>query len=965
MQCNYFNCLGWQRVYFCCCRSYIENVKELGMSILDEQSRRLGVITGICLLAAVFAGCARQPTADELIAEARQMHQQRDQRGAIIQLKNALQINPDNAEARLLLAGVYNDAAEPVSAEKEARKAVSLGMAPATALPVLAEALLRQNKYADMLAATATVDGGATPELMMLRGRAHLGAGDLAAARQEFDSVLQAQPKNVAALTGLAQLAALERNMDEANRRVTQAVADHPGDINVWMVKGNIERVQGNIEAAERAYDGALKIDPADGDAHLQKVYLYIDARQFDAAARELAAYKKVAKGSLLLPYTQALLSYSKGDTAAALDPLLQVLKVAPTHRPSLLLAGAVQFKLGAIAQAELHLAKYLDRDPGNLSARKLLVSTLLQGKRPHDAQVVLAPALKVPNPDAYVLSLAAEIAVQNRDFSAASAYYARATALEPKLAALHTSLGLSLLGGGDQERAMSELEKATVIDNGSLPAGLALVRTALGLQRYDQALAAARKLAVTHPADAEVSYLTGSAQQGKRDAAGARASFEQALRQRPGYYAPVASLALLDVADNHPDAAEARLRAFLATDKNNMDAMTALSGLAARRGKAQEATGWLEKSLAANPDTVWPALRLTANYLEGRQFERGLTLARKTSAANPTNTDTLDMLGQAQLASGKTVEAVETYSQLTKLLPRSASAQYRLAMAQAQAGKDGDARDSLKKALQQAPDYLDAKLALAGVAQRMGDGVLVLAMAREIQRQQPKSAAGLLIEGDLLAKQDKKGAAVILYERALALAPDTLVKIKLAHMLAADGKVAIAEQRLARWIGDAPGAPATVGLRMYLAQLSIAAEHYEQAGTQLEAVLAMEGKPGAPSPAVLAEALNNLAYVYQQKKDPRALPTAEKALVLAPGDPAVMDTAGWLLVEGGDMARGLPLLRKSAAMAPSSVVSYHLAHGLFRAGDKPGARKVLEDLLAGDAHFPQADGARSLLKQL
>ncbi|MBP1202284.1 putative PEP-CTERM system TPR-repeat lipoprotein [Duganella sp. 1411] len=935
------------------------------MSIFSRTNSRGGAVAGACVLLAALTACAKQPTADELIAEARQMQGKRDLQGAIIQLKNALQLNPGNTAARLLLAGVYNDAGDPLSAEKEARKAVTLGLDQAKAMPVLAEALLRQGKYAAMLKETAPAEGAPAPEIQLLRGRAHLGLGDLPAARQQFDEVLRSRPKDVGATTGLAQVAALERDMERADLYAAQAVAEHPDDINAWMVKANLERVQGRTEAAEKAYDGALKLNPADGDAHLQKAYLYIDARKFDAAASELALYKKVANGSLLLPYTQALLAYRQGDAAAALGPLQQVLKVAPGHLPSLLLAGAVQFKLGAIAQAELHLAKYLDGDPGNLSARKLLVSTLLQAKRPADAQVVLAPALKAPDPDAYVLALAAEIATQSGEFAQASAYYERASALAPKMAALRTSLGLSLLGAGDPKRALSELERATAIDTGSLPIGLALVRTALGLKRYDQALAGARKLAAAHPANADVTFLTGAAEVGLHQAAAARASFEQAQRLRPRYYEPVASLALLDVAEGKPDAARARLVAYLEQDKGNMDAMTVLSALAGQRGDAAEATAWLEKSLAAHPDAVYPALRLATNLLDRRLTDRGLTLARKTSAANPGNTDALDVLGQAQLSAGKPVDAVETYSQMIKLLPASALARYHLAGAQAQAGKDADAMASLKKTLQIEPGHLEAKLALAGLAVRSGDVAQALTLARELQRQRPKSPAGLLLEGDLLAKQNKLAPATAAYERALALAPDAVVKIKLAYVMSTAGKGAEAEQRLARWIKEAPSAPDTVGLRLYLAQLGIAGERYAQAAAQLEAVLAAEGKAGAPTPAVIAEATNNLAYVYQQLKDPRALPTAEKALALAPADPAVMDTAGWLLVERGDTGRGVPLLRKAAALAPSSAVHYHLAQGLLRAGDKPGAKKLLEDLLAGDAHFPQADGARSLLKQL
>ncbi|HWW72855.1 MAG TPA: PEP-CTERM system TPR-repeat protein PrsT, partial [Duganella sp.] len=150
------------------------------MSIFGNKKSRTAA--GACVLLAALTGCARQPTADELIAEARQMQGKRDLQGAIIQLKNALQLNAGNTQARLLLAGVYNDAGDPLSAEKEARKAISLGLEQAKAMPVLAEALLRQGKYAAMLKETAPAEGAPTPEIQILRGRAHLGLGELAAA---------------------------------------------------------------------------------------------------------------------------------------------------------------------------------------------------------------------------------------------------------------------------------------------------------------------------------------------------------------------------------------------------------------------------------------------------------------------------------------------------------------------------------------------------------------------------------------------------------------------------------------------------------------------------------------------------------------------------------------------------------------------------------------------------------------
>ncbi len=42
---------------------------------------------------------------------------------------------------------------------------------------------------------------------------------------------------------------------------------------------------------------------------------------------------------------------------------------------------------------------------------------------------------------------------------------------------------------------------------------------------------------------------------------------------------------------------------------------------------------------------------------------------------------------------------------------------------------------------------------------------------------------------------------------------------------------------------------------------------------------------------------LNNLAWLYGELGDPRALGHAEKAYALMPSDPGAMDTLGWILV--------------------------------------------------------------------
>jgi predicted Zn-dependent protease len=91
-----------------------------------------------------------------------------------------------------------------------------------------------------------------------------------------------------------------------------------------------------------------------------------------------------------------------------------------------------------------------------------------------------------------------------------------------------------------------------------------------------------------------------------------------------------------------------------------------------------------------------------------------------------------------------------------------------------------------------------------------------------------------------------------------------------------------------------------------------------------------------------------------------------EKANKLAPNNPAIMETLGSLLSDKGDSTRALELLAKAAELAPQSdTLKLSLARAQLKAGKKPEARKLLDDLAKlGDKFAGQAEVA-GLLKEI
>lgn len=622
---------------------------------------------------------------------------------------------------------------------------------------------------------------------------------------------------------------------------------------------------------------------------------------------------------------------------------------------PSLLLSGTVQAALGSALQAEQHLKKFLEMDPKNLYARKLLASVLLKNREAERAIAVLSPALKNTQQDPQLFALAGESYMQARDFAKATEYFEKASDMAPTNATLHTALSLSKLGQGDSARAVAELEMATKLNPKSPQAGILLVMTHLRLKAFDKALAALKTLEKEQPDNPFVQNLKGGVYLGKKDAPSARASFEKALSLDPIYFPAVANLAQLDLLEKKPDAARKRIERILEKDKKSVQAMTALANLALIQGQNKEATTWLERSHQENPDALQPALLLAARYLRSGEKQKSLALVKKLQSTHPSNPDVLDLLAQAQFANDNKAGALESYNKLAAILPKSALAQFRIASIHMAMENPSAAGEALKKAVAITPDYLDAQLAQATLETRKGNHEQALVIARQIQKQHGKSPVGYSLEGDLLIEQKKPALAVKAYEHAFTIKKSGPLLVKLHALLSQAGKGKEANSRLLQWVKEHPTDSST---RMYLAGIYLAERENKAAIEQYQTILRQHPN--------YVPALNNLAWLYQQEKDPQALEYAEKAYQLALNSPMILDTLGWILVEQGDTTRGLPLLQKATSLAPEAAeIRYHLVLGLVKSGDRAKARKELEQLLAAGKNFPKINEARTLLKQM
>jgi tetratricopeptide (TPR) repeat protein len=213
--------------------------------------------------------------------------------------------------------------------------------------------------------------------------------------------------------------------------------------------------------------------------------------------------------------------------------------------------------------------------------------------------------------------------------------------------------------------------------------------------------------------------------------------------------------------------------------------------------------------------------------------------------------------------------------------------------------------------------------------------------------------AAAAEIRGDLLATSGRPAEAARAYERAGSIRPTELLAIKEFYARTAAGE-SVPENALQRWLDRNPRA---VGARYLLA------ERHHRVGRAAAAVAEYERvlQSGAH-----AFALNNLSLLYQQANDRRAVATAKRAFELAPGNPAIADTYGWILVQQGRTADGLRILDTALAAAPSHPdIRFHHAAAQARVGRQNEATVNLRSLLESAAEFESRDEAEALLAAL
>ena len=866
---------------------------------------KIGRWSGMVAVSLALMACDGQSAPDKVagfLESAAEKRAAGEHEAAVIELKNALQITPENAEARRRLGAVYLTQGRGAPAAKEFEKALTHGESSPALRADLARARLMSGAARTVLNDIAAPSEGETfaaadtRALYGLRAQALQARGEIAAAEALAERLLTAGGGFEARLA-MAQAKAARGEDAAALRHVGAALDARPNDPQaLWLQARSLVRT-GDRPAALEVLQKARSQSWRPVEVDIALIELSLQQQDTETAWTVLADLQGRFGDDPRVQYFTALRALSEERHEDARRIADAIAGQYPNFAPAAYIAGAANLALGHDEIARSYLERFVNRNPDHRRGRALLAQ----------AWANLGETVKARQVREGIPSLGDQ--ARQRQYAAADGT-ADVGAVEPD--------GLDTPEGRRRQ-----------------------VEDILGLLRegaHDEAMAAAEALGEELPDSAAPGQLQGIVlwAQGERDAAIAR--LEEVLAAHPDTPGTKLNLARMHRARGDLDASLAVLKDALDAHPERIDMKLEAARVHAARNAGDKVQSLLESALEIEPAAVAARAYLARYHLVRGAPEAAIEVVTAAPGDQArTNTALLEVRGRAHQAQGDLSAALTAFDRLIAASPDTATGYFHKGETLLAMNRPGDAVAPLEQARERADPGKAANILLARALLQSGAGDQAERLIGDLEESYPEESDVAILRGNhALAYAQDPDAAVAAFEKALDLAPGPRRLLDLAGVLLRLDRRDAAVARLQDW--RAANAP-NERVDSTLAELYLAAGEREDATRLYESLVER-----APETAAYH---NNLAWLLGEagRLDP-ALRHARTAVDLAPDDPGIRDTLGVVHLKRGEAEAARRHLKQAAEAAPDRAdIRLNYAEALIAAGDGTAAAALLDDL--------------------
>jgi len=909
----------------------------------------------IILFVSILTACSGDSLEDYL-ARADKYVQENNYDSAIIELKNALQLDGQSAQARWLLGKSYLDLGDILPAEKELQRALKLGWPNDDVLPALAKVMLAQGKYSEVSKLDNTgLRAQPMADLMASKAMAAMALGENRKAKKLIERALESAPDSAEALIAKSRILASQGDLPNAYATLDSLLSREPENGEAWDIMGDIQMARKNLDEAAVAYSNAIEYWRTSFGSLFKRGLLYLRLEKYEEAQLDASELLKLSATHPGANYIQGLLHFQAGKYPEAISALSVAEPAAKQFPLALFFLSSAQLIENHLDLAAIQAVRFNRMLPESIRGRKLLATIYLQQGKFEDVQELLNPVLAGNPDDIGALNLMSNALLRDGKIDEGITLLSRVAVLQPDSPLAQVRLGAGLLMDGNNDDAAQHMEAALELAPEFQQADILLVMNYVQKRDFEAAIKAAEAYKTRHLTSVTPYNLLGRVYLEAGDKDKARASFEKALGLEKADPAANHNLAQMALLEGDVEVARSYYQTILSERKDYLPALIQLALLDARENNTEAMEAHLEQAMKAHPKELQPRLLMARYHLSKGRPDKVAPLFSDMEEVQQKSPQVLQLMALAQLSENENTEAQYTLEQLMESTPDTPALHFMMAKAAAGTGDTKRTERELRKALALDKNYLPARMALAR-AMLADDRIdefseqLVL-----LQEQAPDNVDVILLRAAAASKSGESAQAIKLAKEAYDKVPVRGSLIALASYVAASGDNNGARQLYGNWLDSNPD---DVVVMLVLADSLYKHQETQEAVFQYENVL-QRNPDNVP-------ALNNIAWHLREQNPAKALEYARHAATLAPDSADVLDTLAVVEYTNKNYVPALRGIDHALDKRPGdTTLMYHRAMILAAAGESSAAIELLESILAEDGEFPEAKEAKALLSEL
>lgn len=711
------------------------------------KARQFRYALALCFaLVILLTGCSKEKAKEKYLASGQRYYDEGQYGDAAIQFQNAIQEDPNFAQAyykKALAAiklGAWQDAYQGLLTT------LRLNPDNSAARLDMAKLLIASRRYSDAKEHLQLLEekDGDNPEVHLVYATYYdSGLKDSGAAIAELRKALQLNPNYSDAYLSLGMIQMEAQQWQEAEGSLKKAVSLAPKSADALLALGNFYQTRGRYPEAEQSYRQAIQIAPGDPNPRVALASLFL-AEDKNSQAEELLrqSRKDFANNSLgyrlLGDFYWRTGQFDKAEAEYAglyrdhpKDPLVKgnyiELLIVTNH----------------LEEARKLNDEILKDQPSSLDAqlRKAHIENLTG--RPNDAVNTLQGVLKTDPDNGVAHNELGNAFSQLGNTSRAEAEWRETIRLRPDIVDAHRALAQAAIRDNDVALLQQEADQIVNLLPAS-PEGY-LWR---GMAEFDhQRLTAAEqsiKTSLEKESNNPAAYVQlGRIRMEQNQPAEAEKAFQQALSQDPNSSDALGNLANVYLTQKQPDKALAAINAQIAKYPNNSNFHTML-GMLLKDQKKDPAGAETEfrKAVELNKNNVPAYLQLGILAGERGDLDGALAIYLDGAKNNPGAVDCYYRAGNIYESKKNWDKAKEMYQKVLALEPENGYASNSLAYVMLEQGGNIDVAFAMAQtARRKLPDNPHTADTLGWAFYHKKVYASAINLFKEAVKQQPESA--------------------------------------------------------------------------------------------------------------------------------------------------------------------------------------------------------------------------------